>query len=88
VGGAAFANLIFARRGARIVGLVSRQNARFCMQANLARFAGAEFSYVTGRSIYGRYYCPNYREYFHAPFGVSPKVLRAELIRAIGAVAT
>jgi capsular polysaccharide biosynthesis protein len=46
--GAAFTNLIFCSPGARIVALSSPFTRRFCMQANLAAFAGCSYLVVAG----------------------------------------
>ena len=78
-GGAAFANLVFASEGASVIALVSRQLRDFCMQANLARFAGADFQFLVGRSPGSRFSVPYHREYFHLPFRIAPRQFRRAL---------
>lgn len=46
--GAAFTNLIFCSPGARILALSSPFTRRFCMQANLAEFAGCSYLVLAG----------------------------------------
>jgi hypothetical protein len=86
VGGAAFANLVFATPGSQVVALVSDQLHDFCMQSELARFAGAEFTYVTGPSPGSRFDVAYHREFFHKPFSIDPKKFGRALDQAVAAV--
>ena len=70
VGGATFANLLFCRPGARVVGLVSNQLADFSMQSHLAHIAGAGFTYATGPSIHKPEQVAHLRDQYHADFRI------------------
>jgi hypothetical protein len=48
--GAAFTNLIFCQPECKIISLISPQVKDFCIQSNLAAFAGCEFMHVSGIS--------------------------------------
>ncbi len=76
VGGAGFANLLFSRPGANVIGLVSEQLAGFSIQAHLANLAGAEFTYLVGSSPTQETDVSHLRDHFHADFRVSPRRFR------------
>jgi hypothetical protein len=83
-GGAAFANLLFARSDAQVVGLVSDQLSDFAIHSNIARHVGAKFSYLTGPSAKSISDIEYHREWFHLDFEVSVRKFRrtlAELVR-------
>lgn len=48
--GAAFTNLIFCQPGCKVISLISPQVKDFCIQSNLAAFAGCDFMHVSGIS--------------------------------------
>jgi capsular polysaccharide biosynthesis protein len=85
VGGAALANLVFASPGAQVVALVSEQLCDFCMQSELARFADADFTYVTGPSPGSRFDVEYHREFFHKPFSIDAKKFGRALDQAVAA---
>jgi capsular polysaccharide biosynthesis protein len=85
-GGASFANLVFAPPGTKVVALVSEQLHDFCMQSELARFAGADFMYVTGPSSGSRFDVEYHREFFHKPFSVDPEKFGRALDQAVTAL--
>ncbi|MEX2322703.1 MAG: glycosyltransferase family 61 protein [Acidimicrobiia bacterium] len=76
VGGAAFANLLFAHPAGHTIALVSDQLHDFCMHATLAAFSGHRFTYVTGRSPHKPTDFSHRRDYLHAPFSVDPELVR------------
>lgn len=80
--GAAFTNLIFCQPGCKVLGLASPYIKRFCLQANLARFAGCDYKIFPGEH-------PSYQPgdehrmsdvaTMHTNFSVSPKALVAAI---------
>ncbi|MFP3553206.1 glycosyltransferase family 61 protein [Paraburkholderia sp. SIMBA_049] len=81
--GAAFTNAIFCTPSCKILGLATPYGKRFCMQANLAAFAGCEYKILAGEH-------PTYKpgdehalrdvELMHASFSIPPETLRAALL--------
>jgi capsular polysaccharide biosynthesis protein len=82
VGGAALANLLFCRPGAKVLGLVSEQLADFTMQAHLADLAGAEFTYVTGPSGSKASSATHHRDHLHSDFYINQFRYRLALRKA------
>ncbi|WP_157645086.1 glycosyltransferase family 61 protein [Burkholderia ubonensis] len=80
--GAAFSNVIFCDSRCKILGLASPYAKRFCMQANLATFAGCEYRILAGEH-------PSYKsgdedvlrdvEIVHESFSISPLALTSAL---------
>ncbi|MFM0212256.1 glycosyltransferase family 61 protein [Paraburkholderia sediminicola] len=80
--GAAFSNAIFCNPGCKIVGLASPYGKRFCMQGNLAAFAGCEYKILGGEHpMYqaGDEYTVRDVELMHESFAISPRALIAAL---------
>jgi capsular polysaccharide biosynthesis protein len=75
VGGAAFANLVFASPGAEVVGLVSEQLHDFCIYGNLADLVGARFRHLTGRTDRPPSSFRFRRDFMHADFRIDAKFL-------------
>ncbi|WP_198039204.1 glycosyltransferase family 61 protein [Paraburkholderia sp. SOS3] len=81
--GAAFTNLIFCMAGCRVLGLATPFGKRFCIQANLAGFAGCDYKIVAGEH-------PMYKpgdehtlrdvELMHLSFSVNIETLGAALL--------
>ncbi len=82
VGGAALANLLFCRPGAKVLGLVSEHLADFTMQAHLADLAGAEFTYVTGPSKAKASSATHHRDRLHSDFYINQFRYRLALRKA------
>lgn len=82
-GGAAFTNLIFCQPDCTVIGLVSPQLEDFCMQSNLAAFAGAKFIYVSGQSDISLYSTLNRVWGIHTNYGISRKKLEAVLQKVL-----
>ena len=76
VGGAAFANLLFAHPEGQTIALVSDQLNDFCMHAAVAAFSGHRFTHVTGRTPQKPTDFPHRRDYLHAPFSIDPALVR------------
>lgn len=68
--GAAFANVIFCKRGTTIYGLTSERNKTFCNFANLATSVGCDFINVTGPNNRPRSDFANEEEFAHSSFTV------------------
>lgn len=84
-GGAAMTNLLFCRRGARVMALTGERNKTYSMHANLARKAGARFVYVTGDHLRPRESCISDADYAFSSFEVSLEKVRSALIELMKA---
>jgi hypothetical protein len=82
-GGAAFTNLIFCQPECTVIGLVSPQLEDFCMQSNLADFAGSEFIYVSGQSDISFYSTLNRVWGIHTNYAIPPQKLEAVLQKVL-----
>lgn len=70
--GAAMSNLIFCNNNCKVLCLVNERVKEFCMQSNLANFAGAEFVHVVGKTIIpDKNSSPTEEELVHASFKVN-----------------
>ena len=80
--GAAFTNVIFCQPGCKILGLASPYVKRFCMQANLAAFAGCDYKIFAGEHpsyLPGDEYRMTDVATMHSDFTVSAKGLVAAI---------
>ena len=73
VGGAAFANIIFARPGAVALSMVSEQLHDFAMHSTMTELVGAEMTLLLGRTQRGASHFTHRRDYLHAGFSIDPK---------------
>ena len=78
-GGAAMANLIFAKEGLKVLGLVSHHLHDFAMFSTLAAHAGAEYFTLTGPSDRHLGQTEFHRDVFHGDFWISPRAFRSAL---------
>jgi capsular polysaccharide biosynthesis protein len=75
--GAAYANLIFCQQGCQVLGFVCSAIKKYSMQANLAKFSGAQYTLITGDPIEKNVKQDWFVDEVHQDFWIEPsKVLR------------
>jgi hypothetical protein len=84
VGGAAWANIIFAPPGSRALSLVSEQLHDFSMHSTMADLAGVHMTLLLGRTMRPPTEFEYRRDYLHAPFSVDPALVDDALSVVLG----
>jgi capsular polysaccharide biosynthesis protein len=79
VGGAAWANIIFASRGSLTLSMVSEQVQDFSMHSTMAELAGVRMMLLLGKSSQRPSEFMYRRDYHHAPFSVDPGLVDTAL---------
>ncbi len=75
VGGAAYANVIFASEGARALSMVSEQLHDFSMHSTMAELVGVRMTLLLGQTEKRALDFTHRRDYLHASFSVDPKLV-------------
>ena len=83
VGGAAYANVIFAPPGARVLSMVAEQLHDFSMHSTMADLVDARMTLLLGRTEQRASDFRYRRDYLHASFSVDPKLVDEALTSAL-----